>query len=277
MAHTRIFEPEAAELRSFAWKGGRFDTGRRAFTEEVSGMIRTPHHVVLVTLGGGARNIEVSTDCGHVFSGPDRPGAVSFVPAHCERRARMYGVDAHWASIALPADQGHDSIAPFTNRNDDFLKGVVGEMARLIHADGSLDTAYCETMSDAARQYISLRYGRRAPVSRAWKLAPWQIRRIADYVEANIERQIAISDVAEELGLSTGHLHRAFRTTTGTTPLEFIHRARMKRAVAILAEERMPIAELALRVGFESPSRFARCFRRFTGINPSKFGRTAES
>lgn len=275
MAHTRIFEPEAAELRSFSWKGGRFDTGRRAFTEEVSGMIRTPHHVVLVTLGGGARHIEVSTDCGHSFSGPDSPGAVSFVPAHCERRARMLGVDAHWASITLPAENSHDSIAPFTNQNDDFLKGVVAEMTRLIFTDGSLDTAYCETMADAACQYISLRYGKQAPVSRAWKLAPWQIRRIADYVDANIERQIAIADIAEELGLSTGHLHRAFRATTGSTPLEFIQRARMKRAVSILAEERLPIAELALRVGFESPSRFARCFRRFTGINPSKFGRAA--
>ena len=78
-----------------------------------------------------------------------------------------------------------------------------------------------------------------------------------------------MADLARLVGLSAGHLHRAFRETTGQTPLEFINRRRVERAAAILATEEPTIAEVALRVGFLSPSHFSRTFRRVTGRNPS--------
>ncbi len=277
--HARTFEPIAQDLRSFSWRGGSFDTGQRPYTERVDGFMRTPNHVLLLTLRGGARHIEVRTDCGHAYSGPDRPGAVSLVPAHCERRTRMDGVEAEWASIALSPDPDEnarpDRLAPFTNAEDPFVAALVGELSRLIHADGSLEPLYCEAMGHAARHYLVGRYSDRAGApARPWKLAPWRLRRLTDYVEANLDRDILIGDLAEAVGLSAGHLHRAFRATTGTTPLEFIHRSRIKRAAAILADEQVPVADLALRVGFQSPSHFARTFRRFTGVNPSRYGRS---
>ncbi|HEX7125855.1 MAG TPA: AraC family transcriptional regulator [Thermodesulfobacteriota bacterium] len=47
----------------------------------------------------------------------------------------------------------------------------------------------------------------------------------------------------------------------------------VRRAIAILATERVTVAELALRVGFSSPSHFARTFRRVTGVTPSRYVR----
>jgi AraC family transcriptional regulator len=273
--HARTFDPIAQDLRSFSWRGGSFDTGQRPYTERVEGFMRTPNHVLLLTLRGGAEHIEVSTDCGHTYAGPDRPGAVSLVPAHCERRTRMRGVDAEWASIAVAPGPGEGEVlAPFTNVEDPFVAALVGELTRLIHADGRLEPLTCEAMGHAARRYLIGRYSDRANTpARPWKLAPWRLKRLSDYVEANLDRDILIGDLAAAVGLSVGHLHRAFRVTTGTTPLEFIHRLRIKRAAAILASEQVPVADLALRVGFQSPSHFARTFRRFTGVNPSRYGR----
>jgi AraC-like DNA-binding protein len=55
------------------------------------------------------------------------------------------------------------------------------------------------------------------------------------------------------------------------TPLSFIHEKRIEHAMSILASEDVPIADVALRVGYVSAGHFSRTFRRVTGVHPSKF------
>ncbi|MGK9232981.1 AraC family transcriptional regulator [Inquilinus limosus] len=282
MAYERRIEPRATGWRSFAWAGGVFDTARRSYTEAVEGTIRIPHHLVLVTLTGGARHQEVVSSCGHRFVGSDRPGAVSFVPAHCERRLRLRGVESEWASISLdPAlleDEVFDPVgrsldgAAFTNQEAPFLAGMVAEAARLA-AEGGLDRGYGEAMSWALAHHLVRRYGRARPDGgpRRWALPPWRLRRIADYVDAHFAAEIRIADLAEAVGLSPGRLHRAFRATTGQTPLAFINERRIRRAMRMLATGGGSVAEIALRCGFVSPGHFARVFRGVTGMTPSQY------
>jgi len=276
-------EPRSEGWRSFAWQGGVFDAGRRPFTRVVHGALGAPHDLVLVTLRGGARHAEIVTDLGHRYAGAEPGGAVSFVPAHCERRLTLRDVRMEWASIVLrPAlfeNLGEDGerftlgIGPFTNVRDDFIAALVGEMDRLHAEDGRLDTAYCETMAHALVAYLARRYGRsRLPTQKQpWKLAPWRIRRITEYVEAHIGREISIAELARLVGVTEGHLHRAFRATTGMTPLSYIVQRRIQHAAAILRERNITIAELAQRVGFVSASHFSRTFRRVVGMSPARF------
>jgi AraC family transcriptional regulator len=276
-APTRRIEPFPVGWRSACWVTGVFDTARRPDTALAQGTIRTPQHILLVTIRGGAERIEVATDTGHRYDGPDRPGAVSFVPAHCERRLRMHHVRSEWASIALPPELLDDVaerrivLPAFTNVDDGFLWGAVSELWRLLHADGTLEPAYGETMSHALAQYLVRRYGEVSPGAQPapMKLTPWQLRRVAAFVEAHLGEEIRIADLAAQAGVSAGHFHRAFRTSTGKTPLAYVNEARVARAAAILATESMPVAALALRVGFLSASHFARIFRRATGRSPS--------
>lgn len=283
-AHVRRVEPLATDWRSAPWGGGVFDTARRGPTSVVEGTIRTPHHLLLVTLRGGAERLDVRADCGHRYEGKDRPGAVSFVPAHRERRLRMLDVRAEWATLSfrpefvdeasLPDAQrngGRVELAPFTNVEDSLLSGIVGELRRHLDADGSLDPIYSETMGLAAARYLARRFGRPSAPSdpAAMRLAPWQLRRVADFISAQIGGEIRIADLAALAGVSVGHFHRAFRTTMGQTPLAYMNEARVRRAVAILATENLSVAELALRVGFVNPGYFARVFRRSTGVQPS--------
>ena len=281
--HVRRLEPVADGWRRFAWDGGVFDTAYREHTEVVEGTICTPDHLVLVTIGGSARKLEVRTDDGHRYDGPDRRGAVSLVPAHCARQIRLLGVRAAWASIALRPELVNEiagvtgdgapactDFAPFTNAEDAFLAGLVAEVARLHGVSGKLDPLYCDAMAHALAHYLVRRYGR--PVQRDYRpvpLPPWRMRRIVDYIDAHMGDGIRIAALAELVGLSAGHLHRAFRATTGVTPLAFINERRIQRSLTILATEDVSITELALRVGFVSPSHFTRTFRRITGSNPS--------
>jgi hypothetical protein len=135
----RRVEPLAQGWRHVGWGTGMFDTGRRSFTPEVEGAIRTPQHLIMVTLRGDAQSVEVQSDCGHRYVGPDRAGAVSFVPAFCRRRLQMRGVASEWASVSLSpalfAAEGAGGTlddAAFTNADDAFIQGLVMEFARLL-------------------------------------------------------------------------------------------------------------------------------------------------
>jgi AraC family transcriptional regulator len=128
-------------------------------------------------------------------------------------------------------------------------------------------------MSIAAAQYLVSRYGSGAELRRPDRLSPWRLHRIGDFVDENLEKNIRVATLASLVGLSEGHFHRAFHATTGETPLQFINRKRIERAVETLAREEVTVVELALRLGFVSPSHFARVFRGVTGVNPSQFRR----
>lgn len=272
----RCVEPIAAGWRSVVWRDGMFDTASRPATALVEGVIRTPHHLILVTLRGGAAELDVATSCGHAYRGPERSGSVSFVPAHCERRLRMREVRAEWASIALDARlcEGFE-VPPFTNVQDTVLSGFAAEMLRLLDQDGGLDSLYCEAIGLASARYLARRYGRPSAAAphRPMKLAPWQVRRIEAHVDAHLADSIRIADLAALVALSPGYFHRAFRATTGLTPLAFVNRARMRRASALLATEPLTNAEIAARVGFISASHFARLFRAATGTSPTALRR----
>jgi AraC family transcriptional regulator len=278
----RRVEPLAHDWRSVRWAGGCFDTARRSLTEVVEGTIRLPQYLVLATLQGGAQTLSVRADCGHRYQGPERAGAISLVIPNCERRLQMTGVRARWASLAIDADAFAGSMgqACASNITDRFLFVLLAEMQQMLAEDGGLDAAYCEAMSLAAVRHLQLRHFTRARAAqtRASALPRWQLRRVEEYVESNLERAIRIADLASLCGYSAGHFHRAFRQARGMTPLEFVNQRRVQRAVGILqAEPCLTVAQLAERVGYTSPSYFARLFRRLTGVGPARYDSQAEA
>lgn len=282
---SRHFEPLAEGWRSFSWAGGSVDTAFRPHTRRVEGRTSLHHPTIFVLVGGGCRFLEVVSECGHRYAGPDFAGSVSFVPPAGTRHVRMTEVESEWASLSIRPDYfaaGDERDAPaaagavraFTNRRDDFLHATLAELHRLHKSGEPLDALYCEAMAVAAAQYLSRRYGtaRPAPASRGRALPGWRLRRVAEYVEARLDDPgLSLDAVARCVGLSTGFFHRAFRETTGETPLAYVQRRRMARAVQLLACRDLTVVEVAARVGFLSPGHFARLFRRHTGLTPSQY------
>jgi AraC family transcriptional regulator len=267
--------PPPADQRRYTWEYGVFETARRPATALVEGTLRSPQPVVMVTLRGGARRHEIATDDGLRYDGPDRSGMMSFLPAGCARRLRLQDVRWQWASLTVRRDLLDDDriMRPFVGADDAFVLGLLSEMERLHASDGSLDPLYCDAMSIALTYYIARRYWARSADTdaRPLRVTSWQMRRIAEFVEANLSEPIRIADLAALADRSEGHFHRAFQKTAGETPLAFIQRRRINRAMRLLATERISIACVALEVGFASPSHFARVFRKLTGCSPGRY------
>lgn len=270
----RRIELLAGGWRNADWGCGQFDTAGRTYTSHVEGVIRTPQHVLMVTLSGGAAHLEVDADCGHHFDGADFSGAVSFVPAGCTRHLRMRGVESVWGSVSLDPALFCDAFSPspFSNREDQFISAAMRMLAVEAGCQDGLDGALGEAVALSLVRYLERRRWPSSELSRMdVRLPRWKLDRVLAFVDANLEHGVRIVELADLAGLSPGYFHKAFKATTGFTPLAFIQRERIRRSIELLRTSRSNIATIALRVGFAGPSHFARTFHRLHGCNPSVF------
>lgn len=112
-----------------------------------------------------------------------------------------------------------------------------------------------------------------APASRHG-LADWQVRKVTAFMRDNLDRQVSLDELAGLVRLSRFHFCTAFRRATGYSPHQWQTRQRMARARDLLADRSLSITEIALAVGYETPSAFTARFRQAMGITPSTFRRS---
>ncbi|HVW87612.1 MAG TPA: AraC family transcriptional regulator [Bryobacteraceae bacterium] len=101
-------------------------------------------------------------------------------------------------------------------------------------------------------------------------LGPARERRIREYIEQSLERDLSIEALAGIAGLSPHYFADLFRQSTGFTPHQYVSHRRVERARQLLADPDLPLTEVAYRCGFTSQSQFTTVFRRFAGATPGR-------
>ncbi len=112
----------------------------------------------------------------------------------------------------------------------------------------------------------------RAPTPRGG-LAPWQAKRVASYIEANLASSIRIEELAKIVQLSTSHFFRVFKQSFGVTPLTYIAHQRVRKAQQLMMGSPESLAEIALACGMCDQAHFTRVFRRVVGSSPRAWRR----
>ena len=100
-----------------------------------------------------------------------------------------------------------------------------------------------------------------------------RLRRVLDYISAHLAAEITLADLARVAGLSTFHFARTFTLAIGVSPHRYVSRRRLENAMAEIAADRLPLAQIALNARFSSQASFTRAFRRATGMTPAEYGR----
>jgi len=94
---------------------------------------------------------------------------------------------------------------------------------------------------------------------------------VSRLVEERGAAEITIQQLAEGVHLSSGHLSRVFRRTTGMTLEQFLIRQRVELAKRMLLDPRLNVSEAADRCGFCNPAYFASVFKRYVNCTPREF------
>lgn len=94
------------------------------------------------------------------------------------------------------------------------------------------------------------------------------------WMEANAHRHFTLAEIAAYAHVSTRTLSRRFQEQTGTTPLQWLHRARLRQAQTLLETTSHSVERIAGQLGFGSPTTFRERFKSLVGVSPQAYRRT---
>ena len=98
-----------------------------------------------------------------------------------------------------------------------------------------------------------------------------RVRHVTAFIQAGLERDLTLVELAQSVGLSTAHFAVMFRQSTGETPHQFVLHCRMERAKEMLRTGKARIVDVAVACGFKTQQHFARVFRQMYGATPREY------
>ena len=91
-----------------------------------------------------------------------------------------------------------------------------------------------------------------------------------DYMEAHLEEELRMEDIASMAGLSPFYFQRIFGALCNMTVGEYLRARRMTIAAQALSSGEGKVIDIANRFGYDSPDSFSKAFARFHGVSPSR-------
>jgi len=91
------------------------------------------------------------------------------------------------------------------------------------------------------------------------------------YIDEHLDEKLSVEAVAMAFHFSAFYFHRMFTAIVGAPMAAYIRGRRLSRAGALVAGTAMPMTEIALCCGFDSPQSFSRAFRRKYRQSPSDY------
>jgi AraC family transcriptional regulator len=237
---------------------------------------------VMLELVGGQLEIQVEDGRGHLPSNTPRP--LTLVPADIEAHGHSDNI-SFIRHLTLEFDRPvlAEMWADDTSLTDAFAPRPAFSHPGIMHLAKFLadecttlephSRLYGDTLSIALLLALSKLNGSTCePIARG-RLAPCQLRRVTQYVDAHLAEEIQLKTLADMVGLSRSHFSRAFKVSTGLAPHRWQLQARIAKAKRLLLESDHPIAQIAIDTGFADQAHFTRTFGRAAGESPRAWQR----
>ena len=93
------------------------------------------------------------------------------------------------------------------------------------------------------------------------------------YLRQHYSADVAMADVAAHTGVSERYLRKLFAREFHLSPLGYLQRIRIDKAVELLKNTELSVKEVAYLCGYHSPQYFAHVFKQYSGIRPQEIGR----
>lgn len=196
----------------------------------------------------------------------------------------MYPLHPISPASANAKTNGSATALPFCEKPQEADDAALLCLSRLRSAVVELFTALNETLRDergnaaeclqrAAAMLDAVEGQVLPPPAARQGLAPWQLRRVLAYIEANLEKPIRNKELAAIARLSAFHFNVAFRNSVGDSPHEYIIRRRIERAQGLMLSTDASLSDIATDCGLADQAHLTRLFRRAVGESPAAWRR----
>lgn len=243
------------------------------------------HHSLLVQLSNGSNTRQVTRLGKEEYDGPNPAGAFmlavandtpSFWAWNSTNEVMMFAIDPLRLQT-LAVESGSKAreldLKPVTFGMD----GQFELLARQYHAEfqheGLGDRLYSESLGNLLLLHLLRNYSHQPPQFCKYDkgLGNKRLKQVVAYIEAHLEQNIGLGNLATVAGLSQCHFSRMFKQSLGMPPYRYVLLQRIERAKYWLRKSDRPINEVALQCGFADQSHLTKHFRKSVGMTPRAF------
>ncbi len=155
-------------------------------------------------------------------------------------------------------------------RVDTFLWSIGGMFRALCRTAAIQPTSFIEGIGTAlASRTLEQHFkGNSSDAISLPQLPGATLRRMVEYIHAHMRDAITVAELARDAALSADHFARLVKNTTGWSPLQFLLKCRVEKALELLRTGDFRVAEAAYEVGFYDQSHLDRHCRKFFGFPP---------
>ena len=280
-----VIYPEAvvASSQALGWQNIRAVEMRHELIEWA--MPPLENHCIIIQTGPPVQ-LSAQID-GHSFDRCVQPGEIAIVPAGLPSQWRRTDAGTNdtlhlylhphfvrTTAASCDLDQGQISIEPQFGVSDEHIHHIGMSLLCELKEANVVGRLYADSLATVLAMQLVRRYSylRDVHTSRGG-MAPRKLRRAIEFINDNLDKEqtVALAAVAEAVQMSYFHFSRAFKQSMGVSPNVYMIEQRIERAKRLLSETDVPIAEIALRVGFASQSHFTTTFRRLAWTTPKAF------
>jgi AraC family transcriptional regulator len=195
-------------------------------------------------------------------SGPARSLLLRLRPSLLRETAEAMGLGSRGADLA-----------PSIHIRDPQIEHIGWMMQAEVHDAYPGGRLFADSLASALAVRLLALQSRRAGAqdSRPGRALPaWRLRHVTEYIEAHLDEDLTLAELANVAGFSLSHFKPLFKQAVGVPVHRFVLERRVERARALLLQGRKSMGEIALEAGFSHPSHMARCMRRVIGLSPSQ-------
>ncbi|MGA9771560.1 MAG: AraC family transcriptional regulator [Blastocatellia bacterium] len=239
-------------------------------------------HQIFVLLSGSFTSSMVSAS-GRRRTGQRRSGHTPIIPAGQSYSAfwedeiedvTIYldpSFLAHAAAEAMISDKVE--LIEACGADDPVIRRIGLALMAEVAAEGPAGRLYAESLANVLAVHLLRHYTRDGDRLRTVMggLSGRKLSMVTEFIEDNIERDLAITEIADAVDLSPFHFARSFKQATGVSPHQYLIKSRIERAKSMLAKSELPIVEVGFRVGFKNQSHFTTLFRKMTHLTPKAY------
>lgn len=177
------------------------------------------------------------------------------------------------AEEALNQNGDRIELVPTFQTRDPHIEAIAMMLLSELHQTKFSGQLYIDSLTNVLAVHLLRQHATTKPQLPVYEggLPQRQLLQVLDYIDANLEREIKLADLAQLLDVSQFHFSRLFKQSIGTSPYQYLLQQRVERAKQLLKQTDKSIADIAFDCGFNSHSHLSKQFRQLTGITPKAY------
>jgi AraC family transcriptional regulator len=233
-----------------------------------------PQHKLLVWRHGVMKSKEAEFEGGPRGRIVPRPSNLWIIPAGMRSSGGARDAAFEYVDLTIPTSAVRDAeLKPVLGRRDPLVHQLVERLCSTTGRDDVVSRLLRESLTDSLRLHLLDAYGS-SPAQpergvREFDAAARQ--QLIDFLHDSLDQDICTESLAELVGMPVARFRRVFARSFRVTPHQFVLDLRIEKAKSLLVTSGLPVAAVAARTGFASPSHFATTFKSRVGVTPTAY------